>query len=112
MHRCFAWVVHMCLYVGDDDHVIAYSMYFGYWWHSGMKRPGPTLHVIVHETGSTTDMQLALHKWLAGVCISYYSKYLIYNELLITWLSSLWFMFVGKTGSIFESPKPHKTCNG
>ena len=76
-----------------------------------MKRPGPTLHVIVHETGSTTDMQLVLHKWLAGVCLSYYSQYLIYNELLITWLSSLWFMFVGKNGSISESPKPRKTCN-
>ena len=46
-----------------------------------MKRPGPTLHVIVHETGSTTDMQLVLHKWLAGVCLSYY-QYLIYNELI------------------------------
>ena len=45
--------------------------------HRGMKRPGPTLHVIVHETGSTTDMQLVLHKWLAGVCLSYYSQYLI-----------------------------------
>ena len=76
-----------------------------------MKRSGPTLHVIVHETGSTTDMQLVLHKWLAGVCLSYYSQYLIYNKLLITWLSSLWFMFVGKNDSISESPKPRKTCN-
>ena len=89
--------------MGYDDHVIASSMYFGYWWHSGMKRPGPTLHVIVHETGSTTDMQLVLHKWLTGVCLSYYSQYLIYNELLITWLSSLWFMFVGKNGSISKA---------
>ena len=56
-------------------------MYFGYWWHSGMKRPGPTLHVIVHETGSTTDMQLVLHKWLAGVYLSYYSQYLIYKRV-------------------------------
>ena len=84
MRRCFARVVHICLYVGDDDHVIASFMYFGYWWHSGMKRPGPTLHVIAHETGSTTNMQLVLHKCLAGVCISYYSQYLIYNEFLIT----------------------------
>ena len=35
---------------------------FGYWWHSGMKRPGQTLHVLAHETCSTLDMQL--------VCIS------------------------------------------
>ena len=49
-------------YVGDDDHFIASQLYFGYWWHSGMKRPGQTLHVLAHETCSTLDMQL--------VCIS------------------------------------------
>ena len=30
--------------------------------YCGMKRPGPTLLVLVQETGSTTDMQLVLHK--------------------------------------------------
>src|SRR3954469_5862884 len=38
------------------------SCNFGYWWHSGMKQPGQTLHVLAHETCSTLDMQL--------VCIS------------------------------------------
>jgi hypothetical protein len=52
--------------VGVDDHVIAYLRYFGSWWHSGMKRPGLTLHVLAHETCSTLDMQLVLHKWLCG----------------------------------------------
>ena len=42
-----------------------------------MKRPGPTLLVRLRETGSVTDMQLVLHKQLAGVCLSYYSGYLI-----------------------------------
>ena len=36
----------------------------------GLKRPGPTLLVHARETGSTIDMQLVLHKWLAGVCFS------------------------------------------
>ena len=35
-----------------------------------LKRPGPTLLVHARETGSTIDMQLVLHKWLAGVCFS------------------------------------------
>ena len=29
---------------------------------------------------------------------------------MIIWLSTLWFMFVGMNGSIFESPKPRKIC--
>ena len=41
---------------------------------SKMKRPGPTLHVLTHDTGSALDMQLVLHKQLAGVCLSYYSE--------------------------------------
>ena len=40
----------------------------------GLKRPGPTLLVHARETGSTIDMQLVLHKWLAGVCFSCYSE--------------------------------------
>ena len=53
--------------VGVDDHVIA-SLFCNFysWWHSGMKLPGLTLHVLVHENCSTLDMQLALHKWLCG----------------------------------------------
>src|SRR3954465_11525301 len=78
-------------------------LYFGYWWHSGMKRSGQTLHVLAHETCSTLDMQLVLHKRLAGVYLSYYSQYLICNELSTIWLSLLWFMFVGKNGSISKA---------
>ena len=76
-----------------------------------MKRPEQTLLVLAHETCSTLDMQLVLHKWLAGVCLSYYSQYLICNELSTIWLSSLWFVFIGKNGTLFEIPKPRKTCN-
>ena len=39
-----------------------------------LKRPGPTLLVHARETGSTVDMQLVLHKWLAGVCFSSYGE--------------------------------------
>src|SRR3954471_9725667 len=37
--------------------------------YDGMKRPGLTLHDVVHETCSTLNMQLVLHKWLCG-CLS------------------------------------------
>jgi len=46
----------------------------------------------------------------ADVCFSHYSYDLIYNGLLIIFLSPLWFMFVGKNGSFLESPKPRKIC--
>ena len=45
----------------------------------GLKQPGPTLLVRVRETGSTIDMQLVLHKWLAGVCFSCSSEDAIFN---------------------------------
>jgi len=57
-----------------------------------LKRPGLILHVRAHETCSTIDMQLALHKWLAGVCFFHYSCDLIYNGLPIICLSPLWFV--------------------
>ena len=38
------------------------------------RRPGPTLLVIARETGSMTNMQLVLHKWLAGVSFSIYGE--------------------------------------
>ena len=46
----------------------------------------------------------------AGVCFTHYSHDLMYNGLIIIFLSPLWFMFVGKNGSILESPKPRKIC--
>ena len=40
----------------------------------GLKWPGPTLLVHARKTGSTIDMQLVLHKWLAGVCFSSFGE--------------------------------------
>ena len=39
-----------------------------------MQRPGPTLLVRLRETGSANNMQLVLHKRLAGVCRSHFSQ--------------------------------------
>ena len=72
MRRCFVRVEHN-LIVGVDSFV---STSFRALWilrDSEMKRPGPTLHVLAHETGSTLDVQLVLHKQLEGVCLSRYS---------------------------------------
>ena len=38
-----------------------------------MKRPGPTLRVLLRETGSTLDIWLVPYMWLAGVSLSYFS---------------------------------------
>ena len=73
MRRCFVRVEHNWI-VGVDS-LIATS--FRALWilrDSKMKRPGPTLHVHAHETGSALDVQLVLHKQLAGVCLSCYSE--------------------------------------
>ena len=110
MCRCFVRLEHMWMWALMIM-LLHTFVYFGSWWHSGMKRPGLTLHVLAHETCSTLDMQLVLHKWLCGcLCLSHYSYDLIYNGLLIIFLSTLWFLFVGKNGSILESPKPRKIC--
>ena len=72
MRRCFVRVEHN-VFVGVDA-LVATSFctrYFG--GIVGMKRPGPTLRVRLRETGSALDMQLVLHKQLAGVCPSLYS---------------------------------------
>jgi hypothetical protein len=45
----------------------------------GSKRPGPTLRVLLRETGSTPDIRLAPYMWLAGVCFSDFSGYGICN---------------------------------
>ena len=49
-------------------------VYFVSYWMVRLKRPGPTLCVHAREAGSTIDMQLVLHKWLAGVCFSSYGE--------------------------------------
>ena len=109
MCRCFVRLEHMWMWALMIM-LLHTFVYFGSWWHSEMKLPGPTLHVLAHETCSTLDMQLALHKWLCGCPFSHYSYDIIYNSLLIIFLSTLWFLFVGKNGSILECPKPRKIC--
>ena len=81
--------------------------------HCGMKRPGPTLRVLLHETGSTPDIWLVPYMWLAGVCISYNSWYRIYNggprkgcnrdNCLIAIVA----VFVGKKRFLCESSSSH-----
>ena len=39
----------------------------------GSKRPGPTLRVLLRETGSALDIWLVPYMRLAGVCLSYFS---------------------------------------
>ena len=45
-------------------------VYFVSCWMVRLKRLGPTLLVHARGTDSTINMQLVLHKWLAGVCFS------------------------------------------
>ena len=60
--------------VGVDVFVASFHVHFVSYGMVGLKRPGPTLLVRVRETGSTLDMQLVLHMWLAGDCFSCYSE--------------------------------------
>ena len=69
--------------------------YFASLWHSGMKRLGLTLHDCVHETCSSFDMQLVLHEALR-VSVSPTIVKIQFTLLLITLVSPLWFMFVGR----------------
>ena len=73
MRRCFVRVEHNWI-VGVDSLVA--TSFHALWIlrDSGMKQPGPTLHVLAHETGSALNVQLVLHKKLAGVCLSRYSE--------------------------------------
>ena len=48
-----------------------------------MQRPGPTLRVVLREAGSAPDMQLVLHKQLAGVSRSHFSKNQLSNSGLV-----------------------------
>ena len=73
MRRCFVRVEHNSV-VGVDS-LVATSFRALWILRDGlMKRPGPTLRVRLRETGSALDMQLVLHKQLAGVCLSCYSE--------------------------------------
>ena len=42
--------------------------------HRGMKRPGPTLHVHLRETGFHRLTCTSCIRWLAGVCLSHFSR--------------------------------------
>ena len=55
--------------VGDDRHTTYHQCLILIRRYCWMKWPGPTLHDHVHETGSTIDMQLVLHKggWRVSV---------------------------------------------
>jgi hypothetical protein len=77
-------------------------VYFAILRDGGMKRPGLILHD--NETCSTLDVQLVLHKWLCGCSLSHHSKDSIYNSNLIIFVSTLWFLFVGKNGSFSIAP--------
>ena len=53
MRRFYARVEHK-VDVGDDlFNLLAVTSLILIRWHCGMKQPGPTLHVHLHETGST-----------------------------------------------------------
>ena len=73
MRRCFVRVEHNFV-VGVDSLVATTFRALWILRDSGMKRPGPTLHVLANETGSALDVQLVLHKQLAGVSLSRYSE--------------------------------------
>ena len=72
MRRCYARVEHK-LVVGIDVQIAYLLCYFWIWWYCGMKQPGPNLLVLAQETGSTTDMQLVLHKVVGGLKEQVYS---------------------------------------
>ena len=53
LRRFFARVEHKVV-VGDDlFNLLTITSLILIWRHCGMKRPGPTLHVLLRETGST-----------------------------------------------------------
>jgi hypothetical protein len=85
-------------------------VYFGSWWHSGIWS-GPDWFYMSSHMRPVPRLTCNLYciSGSADVCFSHYSYDLIYNGLLIIFLSPLWFMFVGKNGSFLESPKPRKT---
>ena len=49
----YARVEHKAVVGVDIVNLIAVTSLILIRWHRGMKRPGPTLHVLLRETGST-----------------------------------------------------------
>ena len=66
-------------HVGIDVIIVTLSCIYSYLWHCWMKLPGPTLRVLLRETGSSLDIRLVPYMRLAGVRLSYNSEYGIYN---------------------------------
>ena len=66
MRSFYARVEHKVV-VGDDlFNLLAVTSLILIQQHRGMKRPGPTLHVLLRETGSTEHL---MHKVASG-CLS------------------------------------------
>ena len=76
MRRCVGTVrTHPCD-VGIDFLVVTLSCASVYICGIvGSKRPGPTLRVLLRETGSALDIWLVPYMRLTGVCLSYISRY-------------------------------------
>ena len=53
MHSYYARVEHKVVVGVDIVNLLAVTSLILIQWHHGMKRPGPTLHVRLCETGST-----------------------------------------------------------
>jgi hypothetical protein len=85
--------------VGVEDFVATLFLLFWLLRYCETQRPGPTLRVGLRETGSATNMQLVLHKRLAGVSRSHFSKSQISNgglvDLVYTGLTRLRSSWIG-----------------
>src|SRR3954463_3032847 len=77
--------------------------------YDGMKRPGLTLHDIVHETCSTLNMQLVLHKWLCG-CLSLPLEYRSNLQRALDSSNINVVVLVRKLDRHLLKPKPCKIC--
>ena len=78
-----------------------------------MKRPGPTLRILLCETGSTINIWLAPYKWLVGVCLSSNGGMAFSTEgpergvIETNILSALWLKFVGRSAVLLQIGRAH-----
>ena len=71
----YARVEHKVVVGVDIVNYLAVTSLILIWRHCGMKRPGPTLHVRLRETGSTDRLTYSsCIGWMAGVCPSHFSR--------------------------------------
>ena len=82
-----------------------------------MKWPGPTLRVLLRETGSALDIWLVPYMRLAGVCLSSTGGMAFSTEgpkrgvIEANILSALWLKFAGRSAILLRKPlQPRKTC--